>query len=470
MIKIVYGGAGCGKSTYVYDCIINDLKDGKKPLLIVPDQNVLSAERAVTDRAVDVSTVELEVLSFRRLANHVFRTLGGLSFNDIDDGGRLLIMWRVLRETSAFLKAYNRVDDRNTAFAELMLETVNELKQFAITPAMLEVAGKKLEEKHKNLSDKLFDISFIYATYQAFLSKEYNDPADELTRLSETLENSGFFKGYSVYFDSFDNFTPQQYGVISHIVDGADDVTFSICYDPKDTTGVFSATKRCYRSLCKLIDRMNASKDEVYLPENKSIKYDDISYVSKNLWRHDLLSESFSGDNSHVDTIACHDKFEECEAVVCDILKKVRGGVRYKDILIISRDINAYEGIIDSELENNGIPFFMSRRTDITTKPIFKLILAALSVKNKGWQFNDVISYVKTGLAGISYDECDILENYASSWNIKCKRWYDGIDWNMNPDGFVEAITEEGADIIVRANEIRKRIVPPLVKFFDSIG
>ena len=182
------------------------------------------------------------------------------------------------------------------------------------------------------------------------------------------------------------------------------------------------------------------------------------------------MSESFSGDNSHVDTIACHDKFEECEAVVCDILKKVRGGVRYKDILIISRDINAYEGIIDSELENNGIPFFMSRRTDITTKPIFKLILAALSVKNKGWQFNDVISYVKTGLAGISYDECDILENYASSWNIKGKRWYDGIDWNMNPDGFVEAITEEGADIIVRANEIRKRIVPPLVKFFDSIG
>ncbi len=470
MIKFVYGPAACGKSTYIYNKIIEDLQNGKKPILIVPDQNILSAERAIIDMAADVSTIDLEVLSFRRLANHVFRTLGGLSFNDLSEGGRLLIMWRALREASAFLKVYDKVDDKNTSFAEIMLSTVDELKQFAITPPMLESAGNKLQEKHKTLSEKLQDISFIYGTYQAFLSKEYNDPADELTRLASTLENSGFFNGYSVYFDSFDSFTPQQYKVINHIMLQSDEVTFSLCYSPEDNTDVFGTTEATYKNINKFANRYNIKTFGTYLKESLGFEYDDIAYVSKNLWRHEVENEAFLGDNSHVNTIVCHDKFEEAEAVVCDILKKVRCGERYKDILVIARDINSYEGIIDCELENNGIPFFMSRRTDITSKPVFKLILATLAIKNKGWRFNDVISYVKTGLAGISYDECDILENYTSAWNINGRRWFDGIDWNMNPDGFVEKISDDGADTIKKANEIRNKIVPPLVKLFDSIG
>lgn len=470
MLKLVYGPAACGKSTYVYNRIIEDLRAGKKAILIVPEQNVLSAERYITDMSNDVSTIDLEVLSFRRLANQVFRVFGGLSFNDLSEGSRLLIMWRALREASAFLKVYNNIDDRNTAFAELMLSTIDELKQFAITPIMLEMAADKLQSKYRSLSDKLYDISFVYATYQAFLSKEYNDPSDELTRLCDTLEKNNFFDSYNVYIDAFDSFTPQQYKIISYITEQAENVLFSLCYDIKDDSGIFGTTEITYKNIKKIADRYNTDVEEVYLEKSVGFDSEAIEYVSKNLWRHSVRSDSFSGDDSAVNTVMCHDKFEECEAVVCDILKKVRSGVRYKDILIIARDINSYEGIIDCELENNGLPFFMSRRADITTKPLFKLILAALSIKNKGWRFNDVISYIKTGLAGVGFDECDILENYASAWNINGRRWYDGIDWNMNPDGFVERITDDGAELLNKANEIRNKIVPPLVKFFDSIG
>ena len=470
MINLVYGPSGSGKSTYIYNQIREDLKNGERPILIVPDQQILSAEREIMDISDGISTVDVEILSFRRLANHVFRNLGGLSFNDIDESGRLLIMWRVLREVSPFLKAYSNIDEKNTNFAELILSTINELKQFSITPAMLEKAGEKVKESHKELSDKLHDISFIYGSYQAFFTNEYNDPTDELTRLADTLKGSKFFGANKVYFDSFDGFTPQQYGVINEICLQAKDTYFSLCYDIENTSGVFKTTEKTYKNIKKLANRLSVDTNEVYLNKTYSFMYDDIRYVSQNLWRHDVDKDAFIGDSSHVNTIRCHDKFEECEAIVCDIIKKVRRGVRYKDILVIARDINAYEGIIDSELENNGIPFYMSRRVDITTKPIFKLILAAFAIKNMNWRYNDVISYIKTGLTGLSYDECDILENYSSAWNITGRRWYDGVDWNMNPDGFVEQITEEGYSIINKANELRSRIVPPLTKLFESIG
>ncbi|MBQ6702307.1 MAG: exodeoxyribonuclease V subunit gamma [Clostridia bacterium] len=470
MIKIVYGPVGTGKSTHIYNCIIDDLKNGRKPILIVPDQQVLSAERTIVDMAEGVSTLELEVLSFGRLSNHVFRSLGGLSFSDIDEGGKLLIMWRVLRETSAFLKAYADYDDRNIAIAELMLSTVNELKQFSVTPEMLDRASKKLRSEHPDLSNKLHDLGLIFATYQAFLSKEYNDPIDELTRLADTLKNSNFFADTNIYFDSFDAFTPQQSEVITQMIVQSDSVVFSLCYDPFDNSGIFNTTERTFEKLKKLAKRFSLIPEMLYLSDNHSFKYPDLAYASKNLWNHNVNKDDYFGDSSHINTISCHDLFEECEAVACDILRKVRNGARYKDILVIARDISKYEGIIDTELENNGVPFFMSRRSDITTKPIFKLILASLAVHNRNWQYNDVISYLKTGLAGVSYDECDILENYASTWNINGRRWHDGIEWNMNPDGFTDRLSADGQNIIKRANEIRNKVVPPLEKLFDSIG
>ena len=127
MIRCVYGPAGSGKSACIYNQIIDDLKNGKKPILVVPDQNILSAERRLVDSFDGVSGIDVEVLSFRRLSDYVFRLVGGLAFNNIDEGGLLIIMWRVLREVSPFLKNYGNVDDKNTAFAELMNNTVKEM-------------------------------------------------------------------------------------------------------------------------------------------------------------------------------------------------------------------------------------------------------------------------------------------------------------------------------------------------------
>ncbi len=470
MVKIVYGPSGSGKSTYVYNQIENDLKNNKKPILIVPDQHILSAESAISDISKKYCSLDVEVLSFRRLANHVFRELGGLSFSDIDNGGRLLIMWRAVNEISPFLTEYNNIDEKNTAFAELMMNTVDDLKQFLVTPAMLNVAAAKVKESHPHLSRKLNDISLIYSTYQSFVSSEYNDPTDEITRLADTLEGTTFFAENTMYFDAFDGFTPQQYAVIHHIINQADCTTFSICYNPEDKTGVFNTTEKTFNIINKFAKKNNIQIENTFLKKNKSFSNKAILYVAENLWKHDVRSEDFCGDSNGVDTVVCHDIFEECEVVVSDILKKVRQGARYKDIVIIARDIKQYEGVIDCELENNGIPFYMSKRTDIISKPIFKLILSAFAIRNKGWKYSDVISYVKTGLTGVSYDECDILENYVSAWNINGSRWYDSYDWNMNPDGFTEVITDEGRNIINQVNEIRRKITNPLIKFFDCIG
>ena len=75
---------------------------------------------------------------------------------------------------------------------------------------------------------------------------------------------------------------------------------------------------------------------------------------------------------------------------------------------------------------------------------------------------------MKTGLSPVTPDECDTIESYAYQWSISGKRWYDGEDWFMNPDGFTDVMTEEGMKTLDEINAVRKKIVDPLSKLFES--
>ncbi len=45
-------------------------------------------------------------------------------------------------------------------------------------------------------------------------------------------------------------------------------------------------------------------------------------------------------------------------------------------------------------------------------KPIFTLVTAALDAVTGGYAYEDMFRYLKTGLAGLTLEECDRLENY----------------------------------------------------------
>ena len=103
MVKLIYGMAGTGKSTYVYNQIVKDLENNKRVLLLTPEQQAVLSERAIAERTKEknVSTLELEILSFRRLANHVFRMYGGLCYRYLEDSGKYLVLWATLSSISS---------------------------------------------------------------------------------------------------------------------------------------------------------------------------------------------------------------------------------------------------------------------------------------------------------------------------------------------------------------------------------
>ena len=51
--------------------------------------------------------------------------------------------------------------------------------------------------------------------------------------------------------------------------------------------------------------------------------------------------------------------------------------------------------------------------------------------------------WLKTGLAGLAPDECDVLENYVIRWQIHGQMWLRDTDWTDNPEGYGAPWKEE---------------------------
>lgn len=474
MVNFIYGKSGSGKSVYIYDKIANDLKNGYKAMLLVPEQQAVLAEDIITDVTDEknVPTINLSVVNFTRLCNIVFRTFGGLFYNYIGKGAKKIIMWRTLSDISSLLNDYKNIPITDINTLNLMLDTVNEFTRYNITPQMLDEASEGLlrddEKTNKSLSSKLKDLSLIYSVFKKTLKIEYNDPEEDLQRLCDLLKDHDFFCGYNVYIDSFTGFTSVQYDIIEKIINQADNVTISFGYIKNDDSLHFDILRETDNKIKKIINNKKEIEEIVFY-ENKRTKKSDIIKYSDNIW--DYKYKNFTNEKcENIKVIECGDIYTESEAAAHEILKNVRSGYLFRDNLIITRDTEMYRGVIDAVLEKYDIPYFISQRVDIQTKAPIKLILTALKIISGKWNYIDIISYAKTGYAGIEFNECDILESYAYTWNIQGSRWTDTDDWKMNPNGYTDIFTDENKILLKKINEIRYKLIKPLLLLKNDIN
>ncbi|MBO5903764.1 MAG: hypothetical protein J6Q64_00125, partial [Clostridia bacterium] len=197
MLNLILGGSGSGKTTLIEEKIKKDIESGRQVILLVPEQETVSAERRMLSLLPPSAQLSFEVLNFTRLANRVFRQCGGIARRNISAGVRALSMWNTVRSLRPLLCKYGEVENSDLALTSLMLATVEEFKAYCVSPERLELAANELDEK-STLRGKLRDISLIYAVYKESL-EAYGEGEDELTALDGILSEHDFFAGMSVY-------------------------------------------------------------------------------------------------------------------------------------------------------------------------------------------------------------------------------------------------------------------------------
>jgi len=469
MINFIFGKSGSGKTYRIFDMISEDITAGKSVFLIVPEQEAVGAELLSLSRLSPSAQLRLEILSFTRLCNRVCRELGGLSYSYATKPIKNLIMWQNLKELSPLLKVYGKTAKSDASLTDVMLSAIGELKASGITPTQLENAYQR-SEKNTPLSDRLSDLSLIYAAYQNRLSQSYSDSSDDLSRLYDILKSNSFFKEYSVYIDSFTSFTAIEHKLIERIFQDAASVTVTVPLPHPDYTDM--STMSLEASKERLFESAKKAKQEpsvITLDGAKRFASHSIEFLADNIWSSSTpMAEDIPLPDGSVVMEICDNIYAEAEAAAARITALLRRGERCRDIVIVARDAEAYRGIIEPALEKADIPFFFSEKTDVLSLPPVKFILTALQIKLFGFRSEDVISHVKTGLCPLSMRDADLFEEYVSTWNISGSGFRGG-DWTMNPDGYSADFSERASDILARANSARAIILEPLERYYSAL-
>ena len=144
MLKFCFGASGAGKSTRIFEEIID--RSFKEPdtdfIIIVPDQFTMQTQKDVVRMHPSHAIMNIDVLSFGRLSHRIFEEVGLSSFSVLDDVGKSLILRRVADMLGDRLPVIG-ANMHKTGYIDEVKSTISEFMMYGIGDKELAV----LEEK-----------------------------------------------------------------------------------------------------------------------------------------------------------------------------------------------------------------------------------------------------------------------------------------------------------------------------------
>ena len=467
MLQFIYGAAGSGKSNWVMNSIAEAVKTKEKIMLLVPEQFSFESERNLLSLLGEHGFSHVEVYSFTRMCHHFFELYGGNTRRYADETSKIMLMDLAIHEISDMLQHYHRAS-RTRTFLNSALQTVEELKLNGITPELYDEATVLLAPEKQG--QKLKEISNIYAVYQGYLDRSYEDALDDFAKALEQVKEHRAFDGYTIFLDEFKGFTKPEFDLVEQMLIQADCCYVTLCMDYLEKNEpLFSCVQQTASRLTAMADKHGIVQKKAKLLE-KTVRFQtqELSHVERNVFR--CSPEIFDGENSgSIELYLAENEYEEVDYVLSGIWKLVREkGMRFRDIVIMARNLNVYQNILESSFQKYNIPFFMDSRFELEKFPSTRFLEILLQLSSGSFDTDRILDLFKCGLFPFSLEEVSALENYTFLWGITGTKW--STEFSANPRGFKGALTAEDEKILQQLNQMRSFVIDPLEQFRNRIS
>ena len=207
-LQFIIGNAGSGKSTLLYQQIIQESlrRPSQKFLVIVPEQFTMQTQKEFVRLHPSHAIMNIDILSFERLAYRVFDELGTDTLTVLEETGKNLLLRRVARERGDELKVLGRNMKKKGYISEIK-SLISELSQYHISPddflAMADGAGMSA-----SFRSKAEDILVMYRGFLEAIAGRYITAEELPELLTRVVDQSRLVKGSVMAFDGFTGVTP----------------------------------------------------------------------------------------------------------------------------------------------------------------------------------------------------------------------------------------------------------------------
>ncbi|HJJ05828.1 MAG TPA: exodeoxyribonuclease V subunit gamma [Clostridiaceae bacterium] len=461
-LRLVYGRAGKGKSSFLYNEIKDKINEKSKIYIITPEQFSFTAEKKLMDAIGTGAVINAEVLTFNRMAYRVLKEIGGINKTDLSKCGRAMLIYDILSKNKRKLKYLGKSDEN----IDMIGTQITEFKKHGVSVEELEEAKNNAENKY--LKCKMEDMFLVYNEFQNRIIDKFIDETDRLSMLANKIDETEEFNNSLIYIDEFVGFTKQEYDIIRKLLKVAKMVSITICADNLEEiknpdTDIFYSNKQTAQKIINLAkDEKIKIENEIKIDsKNARFKAEELKHIEESLYNIPL--KKYEKDVENVKLFLANNPYSEIEHLAIQIVKLVRNEkYRYKDISIITKNLDTYSNLCKAIFHKYDIPIFIDEKKDLNNNILIQYILSILEIFSKNWSHESVFNYIKTGLLDIDEQEIYKLENYCLRWGIKQNKWY-GPDWNYTDD-------TKKTDDLKRINELKNTIVNPLMELKNEIN
>lgn len=472
-LQFIFGNSGSGKSDYLYRQVLEEAE--KNPdqnfLILVPEQFTMQTQRTLVQRQQNHAIMNVDVLSFARLAYRVFDELGKQDMLILEETGKNLVLRKVAEQKKSNLRVLGGNMNKMGYIGEIK-SLISELTQYNIAPENLEEFLNQ-ESVGETLKLKMQDILTMYQGFREYMEGKYITSEEVLSLLCQVADKSKLLKNSVVVFDEFTGFTPVQNRLMRELLTITEKILISVTMDVREdfyhSRGVhelFSMSKKTVQVLTKMASEIPVTvEDPVVLPPGKEMRYQnalDLFFMEQNLFRPTY--SRWKEPVKNISITALKNPREELAFAAREITKLVREqGYFYKDIAVVTGDVAQYANYVPEILEQYDIPYFIDQTTNILFHPMIEFIRAALEVVEYDFSYESIFRFLRSGLVApiASGEEVDRLENYVLAKGIRGKKRWSEL-WT-----FVMKTLED----MTLLNEVRERIYEifrPLLEIFHG--
>lgn len=455
------------KDKFMFGEIRERLDRGKRVILIVPDQFTLQAEKNAFAYLEVNGLMNLEVLSFSRLANRVFSEVGGGLKTFINNYGKYMMISRILLEQNPNLKVFKDLEG-SSDFVEKTNNFISQLKNHNITPDEL---SKILAEEDDDslLSRKLEDINEVYKSYEKNMGNDQIDTADYLGIFVSKISKSELIQSSEFWVSGFDYMTPRNMDAVLEIAKTSGNM--NVVLTAETSNSFFKSTNMLANELRTMaldagVDSKVIQIDSEYEREGRGlIAYLEEQFCASAPKPYIINSDNnssnenddFTNNEQQIRLVAAANYYAEAETAAAAISKLIRDeNMRYRDILVICNDMDARASVIKRVFSEYGLPIFVDQRRGVNHNPVLEFITALLDITAEGWLPDLVFKLLKTGLTELGSAEIEELENYAIKFKIIGGKWKK--EFTLTLDGYSDSDLEA-------LNESREKVVALITGF-----
>ena len=461
-LQFIIGNSGAGKSYIAYQNIIREAVDHPEKMyyVIVPEQFTMQTQKTLVEMHPQKGILNIDVLSFERLAYRIFEEVGGDTRKVLEETGKNMVLQKLVQVNQKKL-IYLKNQMKKPGYLDEVKSLISEFMQYEIHEEEMDKMLADAEDKPL-LQMKLRDVAILYQAFREYLSDHFMTAEEVLEVLAREIPFSQKLKGSVIVLDGYTGFTPIQHTVIRELLKVCERMSVTVTMDVREKLSgrgkpheLFYMSHRMIRSLAEFTKDMD---DPIWVKPGADSRFAErpaLAFLEQNLFRYHR--KTYEAEQNEVQIFSAGNPQKELEETARRICRLVREKeYRYGQIAVITGNLEEYGSIARHVFDDAGIPFFVDEKHSVLMNPFVEYLRAALEMVVQGFSYESVFRYLRCGMSDISRHETDLLENYVialgirgfQKWKEKWVRIYRDMDPAsvMEINQIREQFTEEVGD------------------------